>query len=84
VSFYRFNLMDVATAPFRRLDVIFCQNVLIYFKKFDRRDILEALVQRLELGGILVLGPGEMLDWQHPQMRRVDHSGTLAFERVKL
>jgi chemotaxis protein methyltransferase CheR/type IV pilus assembly protein PilK len=84
VSFYRFNLMDVATAPFRRLDVIFCQNVLIYFKKFDRRDILEALVQRLELGGILVLGPGEMLDWQHPQMRRVEHSGTLAFERVKL
>ena len=84
VSFYRFNLMDVASAPFRRLDVIFCQNVLIYFKKFDRRDILDALVQRLELGGLLVLGPGEMLDWRHPQMRRVDHSGTLAFERVKL
>lgn len=84
VSFYRFNLMDLSTAPFRRLDVIFCQNVLIYFKKFDRRDILDALVQRLELGGILVLGPGEMLDWLHPHMRRINHSGTLAFERVKL
>ncbi|MEC7120945.1 MAG: CheR family methyltransferase, partial [Pseudomonadota bacterium] len=84
VSFQVFNLMDVSTAPFRKLDVVFCQNVLIYFRKFDRRDILDALVQRLTLGGLLVLGPGEMSDWRHPQMRRVDYSGTLAFERIKL
>jgi chemotaxis methyl-accepting protein methylase len=83
VSFHLLNLMDVAQAPFRRLDVIFCQNVLIYFRKFDRRDILDALAHRLELGGVLVLGPGEMADWQHPQMRRVDHAGTLAYERIK-
>ncbi|MEY2863639.1 MAG: hypothetical protein RLY58_1346 [Pseudomonadota bacterium] len=83
VSFQVFNLMDISSAPFRRLDVIFCQNVLIYFRKFDRRDILDALVQRLELGGILVLGPGEMADWSHPQVRRVDHVGTLAYERIK-
>jgi chemotaxis methyl-accepting protein methylase len=83
VSFQIFNLMDISSAPFRRLDVIFCQNVLIYFRKFDRRDILDALVQRLELGGILVLGPGEMADWSHPQVKRIDHAGTLAFERIK-
>ncbi|GAC1374476.1 MAG: type 4 fimbrial methyltransferase PilK [Aquirhabdus sp.] len=83
VFFHRFNLMDSADVPFRRLQVIFCQNVLIYFRQFDRRDILDALVQRLDLGGLLILGPGEMVDWDHPAMKRVKHAGTLAYERVK-
>lgn len=84
VFFHRFNLMDSADVPFRRLQVIFCQNVLIYFRQFDRRDILDALVQRLDIGGLLVLGPGEMVDWDHPAMKRVKHAGTLAYERVKV
>ena len=83
VFFHRFNLMDSADAPFRKLQIIFCQNVLIYFRQFDRRDILDALVQRLDLGGLLVLGPGEMADWDHPAMKRVKYAGTLAYERVK-
>ncbi|MBC7751042.1 MAG: protein-glutamate O-methyltransferase CheR [Candidatus Saccharibacteria bacterium] len=83
VFFHRFNLMDSADVPFRRLQIIFCQNVLIYFRQFDRRDILDALVQRLDIGGLLVLGPGEMADWDHPAMKRVKHAGTLAYERVK-
>jgi type IV pilus assembly protein PilK len=78
------DLMDSADAPFRKLQIIFCQNVLIYFRQFDRRDILDALVRRLDRGGLLVLGPGEMADWDHPAMRRVKHAGTLAYERVKV
>ncbi|MDE2421909.1 MAG: protein-glutamate O-methyltransferase CheR [Gammaproteobacteria bacterium] len=84
VFFHRFNLMDTSSAPFRKLQIIFCQNVLIYFRQFDRRDILDALVQRLDLGGLLVLGPGEMADWDHPAMKRVKYAGTLAYERVKI
>lgn len=84
VFFHRFNLMDSADVPFRRLQIIFCQNVLIYFRQFDRRDILDALVERLDLGGLLILGPGEMVDWDHPAMKRVKHAGTLAYERVKV
>ncbi len=84
VFFHHFNLMDSAVAPFRRLQIIFCQNVLIYFRQFDRRDILDALVQRLDIGGLLVLGPGEMADWDHPAMKRIKHAGTLAYERVKV
>ncbi|AXI03356.1 CheR family methyltransferase [Aquirhabdus parva] len=83
VFFHRLNLMDSGQVPFRRLQVIFCQNVLIYFRQFDRRDILDALVQRLEIGGLLVLGPGEMADWDHPAMMRIKHAGTLAYERIK-
>ncbi len=83
VFFHRLNLLDMSNVPFRRLQVIFCQNVLIYFRQFDRRDILDALVQRLDRGGLLVLGPGEMADWDHPAMKRIRHAGTLAYERVK-
>jgi type IV pilus assembly protein PilK len=83
VFFHRFNLMDASNVPFRKLQVIFCQNVLIYFRHFDRRDILDRLVQRLDEGGLLVLGPGEMADWDHPAMRRIKHAGTLAYERIK-
>jgi chemotaxis methyl-accepting protein methylase len=83
VMFHRFNLMDTVNVPFRRLQVIFCQNVLIYFRQFDRRDILDAMVQRLDIGGLLILGPGEMADWDHPAMSRVKHAGTLAYERIR-
>lgn len=82
VYFHKFNLMDVAKAPFRDLHLIYCQNVLIYFRKFDRRDILDALVMRLQPGGMLILGPGEMPDWNHAQMKRASEAGTLAYERI--
>lgn len=82
VLFHRFNLMACHEVPFRRLQVIFCQNVLIYFRMFDRRDILNALVERLDKGGMLILGPGEMADWEHPAMKRIKYAGTLAYERI--
>jgi type IV pilus assembly protein PilK len=83
VFFHPFNLMNSADAPFRKLEIIFCQNVLIYFRQFDRRDILDKLVRRLDLGGLLVLGPGEMVEWKHPAMKRIKCAGTLAYERIK-
>lgn len=82
VFFRQFNLMNVVSVPFRKLSIIFCQNVLIYFKKFDRRDILNALVKCLDVGGILVLGPGEVLEWQHHQLKKIEWSGTLAYEKI--
>lgn len=82
VFFRPFNLKNVVALPFRKLNVIFCQNVLIYFKKFDRRDILNALIKCLDIGGILVLGPGEVLDWQHFQLKKIEWSGTLAYEKI--
>ena len=82
VMFRQFNLMNVVTVPFRKLNIIYCQNVLIYFKKFDRRDILSALIKCLDVGGILVLGPGEVLEWHHRQLKKIEWSGTLAYEKI--
>lgn len=71
VCFAQGNVIELKTAPTVLMDVIFCQNLLIYFKRWRRRDILSALAERLKPGGILVVGVGEIVDWEHPQLRRV-------------
>ena len=40
-------------------DVIFCQNVLIYFGRPDRARVIQSLLNRLKPGGYLFLAPGE-------------------------
>ncbi len=82
IAFAQLNLMDLEKAPFSDMDVIFCQNVLIYFRRFRKRDVVSNLASRLQLGGILVLGVGEIMDWQHPLLERIDYPDTLAFRRV--
>jgi chemotaxis protein methyltransferase CheR/type IV pilus assembly protein PilK len=57
--------------PVVKVDVIYCQNLLIYFKKWLREKIMNAFVERLKPGGILVIGLGEVVDWSHPKMKRL-------------
>ncbi|MBP8019762.1 MAG: hypothetical protein RJA86_639 [Pseudomonadota bacterium] len=82
IAFAQLNLMELEKAPFSDMDVIFCQNVLIYFRRFRKRDVVSHLASRLQLGGILVLGVGEMMDWQHPLLERIDYPDTLAYRRI--
>jgi len=82
VAFAQLNLMELDKAPFGDMDVIFCQNVLIYFRRFRKRDVVSHLAARLQVGGILVLGVGEVMDWQHPLLERVDYPDTLAYRRI--
>jgi type IV pilus assembly protein PilK len=63
------------------MDIIYCQNMLIYFRKWRRREIVNRLAERLAPGGLLILGLGEVVDWQHPELTRVNDSQTLAFVR---
>ena len=62
--------------------VIICQNVLIYFRKFDQRDILAYFVQNLDIGGYVLLAPNEAMFWQHPNMRRVDNGHINAWQKI--
>lgn len=79
--FTRLNVLDLGRAPQRGMDVIFCQNLLIYFRRWRRRDILARLAERLAPGGLLVIGVGEMADWSHPLLEPVDDERILAFTR---
>lgn len=82
VCIAQLNLRDVATAPMGRMDLVFCQNLLIYYDRDRRLDIVNSLSECLRPGGILVLGPGELLNWQHPHMEKVRYQDTLAYRRT--
>lgn len=83
VCFSKQNMRDLALSPVAEQDLIYCQNVLIYFRRELREEILEQLGNRLALGGVLILGAGEALNWTHPNLKRVDDKRALAFQRVK-
>lgn len=82
VAFVRGNLLELEHAPILAMDVIFCQNVLVYFRRERQAQVLNALVDRLKPGGILVIGPSEGAGWQNPLVRRVAASDVHAYERV--
>jgi chemotaxis protein methyltransferase CheR/type IV pilus assembly protein PilK len=79
VCFVPFNIIDIKKALFGTMDIIFCQNVLIYFKSATRKKIIQQLVERLKPGGFLVLGAGESLGNPHPELIKIDFPNTLAF-----
>lgn len=77
----RLNVLELAKAPMSGMDVIFCQNLLIYFRRWRRREILNRLAERLVPGGLLVVGVGEVAGWQHPDLIPVADERVLAFTR---
>ena len=81
ICFARLNVLDLAKAPMQNMDIIFCQNMLIYFRRWRKKQIATRLAERLAPGGLLVLGIGEVTDWSHPAVERVKYPDTLAFRR---
>jgi chemotaxis protein methyltransferase CheR/type IV pilus assembly protein PilK len=79
--FTQVNALNLDAFPVEGLSVIYCQNLLIYFRRWRRREILNALAERLIPGGILVTGLGEMVDWQHPEMIQVDSNKLSVYVR---
>ena len=69
--FFHSNLLHVDSAPFADFNIIFCQNVLIYFERERQRWIIDQLVDRLRVGGLLVLGAGEDVSWLNQSVRRL-------------
>ncbi len=82
VCFAQLNLREVSRAPFAGIDLIYCQNLLIYFNRDRRVDIANHLAACLGPGGVLVLGPGELMGWQHRGMEKIRYDDTLAYRRV--
>lgn len=82
VCFTRLNLQQLEAAPIGEMDVIVCQNVLIYFRTELRHAILAALVKHLRPGGILILGAGEAVGWSHPALSPVLSAAVSAWRRL--
>ncbi len=71
VCFNHANVLNVSEMPTIKLDIIFCQNLLIYFRRWLRHEIMNAFVERLKPGGVIVVGLGEVVDWVHRDVTRV-------------
>lgn len=83
VTFRHHNMFTEKMATKAKLQVIICQNMLIYFRQFDQRDILARLVEYCEVGGHIILAPGEALFWQHPKMQRILHPEVNVWQKIK-
>jgi chemotaxis protein methyltransferase CheR len=60
--FNQMNLLDGDRARFLgRVDAVFCRNVLIYFDAPSRRKVIDLFHDRLQPGGVLLLGHSESL-----------------------
>ena len=70
-----------ARAPFPRIDLILCRNVLIYFTPAMQRVVLETFAYSLRPAGRLVLGPSESVTaWPDPFVE--EHGRLRVYRRV--
>jgi len=81
VCFNHLNILNMGNMPIGEMNIIVCQNLLIYFDKEQRIQIVNTLAKHLLPGGLLVLGVGELLNWDYPQVERYNYPNTLAFRR---
>ena len=62
VTFSRVNIMEPGdTRPFRKIDVVFCRNLLIYFDDVSRREAAQVLYDAIIPGGFVCLGHSESM-----------------------
>ena len=64
-------------------DVIFCQNVLMYFEPESRAAIVRRLVARLGPGGFLFTAPAELIGLELPEIEAVNIHDTIIYRRLE-
>ncbi len=82
VCFARMNVLGEQYAPAGLMDIVYCQNLLIYFDRPRRIEIVDRLAARLRPGGLLVLAPGEIVGWTPGGLERMGGDEVLAFRRT--
>ncbi|MCU0754501.1 MAG: protein-glutamate O-methyltransferase CheR [Xanthomonadales bacterium] len=81
IAFSVFNLLELDRLSVPTLDLVYCQNVLIYFARELRIQLLNRLAEVLKPGGVIILGSGELMGYVNPALERVNHRAVLAFRR---
>ncbi len=71
VIFANLNLMDLSFPFKRRMHVIFCRNVMIYFDNNTKDELIERLYDAMEPGGFLFIGHSEGLNRDKTRFRYV-------------
>lgn len=82
VCFAQGNVIELKKLPQVKMDLISCHNMLIYFRRWRRRKILNNLAERLKPNGVLIIGMGEIVDWEHPLLAPIDNPTVQAYRRI--
>jgi len=83
VAFFRHNILEpVTTALIPEMDLISCQNVLMYLQPWRRRSVIRHLVSFLRVDGVLVLCPGDISGWKPDNLERIPDQSVLAYRRI--
>jgi chemotaxis methyl-accepting protein methylase len=77
------NIIHVEDFPDIQFDVVFCQNLLVYFPQQLRHDILDAIVGKMKPGALLVIGLGEVTSWKNDKVKRLSRADVQAYERLE-
>ncbi len=82
VTFLRANLTEEG-APDELQDVIFCQNVLLYFHSDLRLEVVRRLARQLAPGGFLFLAPGEVVGLRLPELKGLRGTQAAVYRRTE-
>ena len=80
VDFEYSNLVDAYFDS--NYDIIFCRNVLIYFRDETKRDLLNKFYDSLKDGGYLFLGPTEMVRGLVDGFKMISLKDSVVFKKV--
>ena len=82
VTFKQVNLMDkLSMIQMRRMDFIFCRNVLIYFNEESRREVAGWFYDALRPGGYVFLGHSESMSRISTAFRIKKMGGMIVYQK---
>ncbi len=82
VAFFRHNMLEpVTSAVIPPMDMISCQNVLMYLQPWRRRAVIRHLIPFLKVDGVLVLCPGDLSNWKPDSLERMPVADVQAYRR---
>lgn len=84
VQFAQLNLLEPFPARCNGMDIIFCQNVTIYFQLATCRTLIERFYRAMDTGGILFLGFSETLWNIHDGFRLREVAGSFVYYKPEL
>jgi len=76
------NVLDIKPQAIGQMDIIICQNLLIYFERDKRFEILNSMAEMLSPGGLIILGSGEIVGWVRSDIKKMDYPDTLVYQRI--
>jgi chemotaxis protein methyltransferase CheR/type IV pilus assembly protein PilK len=84
VCFLTSNILaDKSPLIGRKMHLIYCQNMLIYFRRWKRRELVNQLTEHLDNRACLMLGIGELANWTPEGFTRVAPRVVQAYTKVE-